>query len=265
MKKISTLFFATTLLFSAPNKQQEEPSILYPLNMTKESQVFSSPEQIKSHFEINIDEMAVKKVQNRKERYEAIMDDVFDAEILSQPLVKKLKTMDTLYAHPSFISLIKLPIGMKIVSAKTAMAMEDFTYSENILTFSPKKNAQMGNIIITAFDSEVQKNKVFNFIVKKYSNNEAKYDKEYGLYATNNGEFLSLTIFYTQIQKVDEIKLLQKYVEVNGLKTFKKQFEKNGDTESILLDGVPIFITRDDHNGNISYYDMDFRITIGGK
>lgn len=270
IKQIVVLLLSSMLLHlqAAPDSQQQAQMVskYYPKNMLNDSNKFSSPDQIRDSFEINIESMPTKKILNRKDRYSAIVNDIFDAEILAKPLVKQLKTMDTLYSHPNFISVIKFPPSVIINQASTTIPMSHFSFSENLLQFSINRNAPMGNIVITAFDKEIGKNKVFNFIVKKYSNtSSAKYDNEYGLYATNDGEFLSLSVFYTQIQKVDEIKILQKYVELNGLQALKKQFTKHGDFETLLLDGVPVFITRDDKNGNISYYDINFRISIGGN
>lgn len=256
------LSLSCTLGFAATKTSVDGNFI--PKNMLQDSANFTTPEQIKNKFEINIDQMTVKKVLNRKDRYSSILDDLFDAEVLSKEIIKPLKTMDTIYSHPSFISLVKFPPGIKINSAKTTTKMTEFSFSENILMFSLDKQSSVGNIVITAFDREIKKNKVFNFIVKKYSNNNTKFDNEYGYYATSSGEFLSLSTFYTQMQTINPVKLLQKYVQLNGLQYFKEQFKNDGSKEILLINGVPISIVRDEKNGLIEYYDMNFQINIGG-
>ena len=132
------------------------------------------------------------------------------------------------------------------------------------MTFSMEKDAKMGNIVLTAYDRISKVNKIFNFIVKKYANNNIRLDNEYGLYATNKGDFLSLTTFYKEV-KVDRIKLLDKYIALNGVDYFKKKFNKNGNYETLLVDGVPVYIIRDEQNGRISFFGMNFRVQIGSK
>jgi len=239
-------------------------NLLIPSEMIGTSQ-FTDPAKLRGRFEINIDALNVKKIANRRDRYTSIMEGSYDAEILMRPLVKPLMSIDTIYAHPSFISTIIFPANYEIIDAKTNIQTLDFTRNQNIITLSPAPASTMGNIVITAFDHTTKRNSLFSILVKKYARKSLQFDNEFGLYATNEGEFLSLMNVYHDIQKIDELKLLERYVRLNGEAVFEEVFGRDGNVESLIVDGVPVFIERNEQMGNIRFFNKRFRISVGGR
>lgn len=216
-------------------------------------------------FKINIDDVSTKRIDNRYKRYKAIMNDTYDMKILLKPLVVPLMNVYTIYGHHNFISTLIFPDSFKIISATTTIPMKQFTYSKNVLMLSPKKDTDIGNIVITAYDYETKVNKIFNFMFKPYSLTSLKFDTEYGMYATDVGDFFSFTTKFVQMPNINPVKVLQKYIETFGINKFNKVFSKNGYYDSVLIDNIPVYIIRDEEDGNIVYFNKKFRISIGVK
>jgi len=216
-------------------------------------------------YELNINSLTAKKVFNRIHRYKAIMNNTYDLKLLLKPLVKPLSNIDTIYLHPNFITTIIFPKSFIIQSADAGIPLTKFSFSQNLLKIMPKRGDDIGNMVVTCYDLATHTNKVFNFILKPYVLRNLKIDNDYGMYATDEGSFFSFTIKYVEKVKVNPIKILEKYVDVFGLKHFNKVFSKNGSYDALLIDNVPVYIIRDDIQGNIYYFNKKFRISIGVK
>jgi len=214
---------------------------------------------------INNNSLYTKRLINRYRRFKAIINDSYDMKILLKPLVLPLFNIETIYLHPNFVSTITFPASFKILSAQTTMHMKVFQYQNNLLLLSPIRGNDIANLVITAYDNQTKQNKVFNFLLKPYSLTLLKYDTKYGMYATDFGDYLSFNIKFVEKVNINPINILEKYVEVFGLKHFRKVFSKNGYYDSILINHIPIYITRDDVQGNIIYDNKKFRISIGVK
>jgi hypothetical protein len=259
MKRIILLLLIISELFAGNFNKKDFPNTLLKTYNYKSGNYYVDT------YKMNIDNTTAKRVLNRMNRYRAIMNDSYEMKILLKPLVNPLTNISVVYLHPNFISTIIFPASFKITSAQNSLKMNLFTYSQNLIELKPLKGNDIGNMVVTAYDKKTKQNKIFNFILKNYSFKDLTYDKEYGMYAIENGSFFSLTNKFVEKININPIKILQKYVEVNGLKKFNQVFAKNNSYDSILIDNVPIYITRDDIQGSIEYFNKKFRITIGVK
>jgi hypothetical protein len=259
MRKLLLLTFLSSIIFANNFNNKDFP------NTVLKDYKYTNQNYYVDKYKINIDNVTAKKILNRIRRYKAIMNDTYEMKILLKPLVKPLSNVDVVYLHPNFISTLIFPSSFKITSAQTSIKMNLFTYSQNLMEIKPLKGNDIGNMVVTAYDMKNKQNKIFNFILKPYSLKNLNYDTEYGMYATEDGAFFSLTTKFVEKVDVNPVEVLEKYVDVNGLDTLNKVFNKNGAYDSILIDNVPIYITRDDIQGNIEYFNKKFRISIGVK
>jgi hypothetical protein len=228
---------------------------------------FSNQKYYVDRYQLNINNLSTKKVYEKYRRYKSIMNNTYDIQLLLKPLIKPLMNIETIYGHPNFISTIVFPKGYKIISAQTTYPFKVFSFSNNLLTLSPKKDSDItiGNIVITAYDSNTGQNKIFNFIFKPYSLTSLKYDTKYGTYATPYGEFFSFYIKFVDNININPVKVIEKYISVFGKRHFNYVFRKNGYYDAILINNIPVYITRDDVQGDIEYEGKKFRISFGVK
>jgi len=216
-------------------------------------------------YELNINSLTAKRVFNRMHRYKSIMNNTYDLKLLLKPLIEPLANVNVVYLHPNFITTLIFPKSFIIQSADAGIPLAKFSFSQNLLQIMPKRGDDIGNMVITCYDLATHTNKVFNFVLKPYVLRNLKIDNDYGMYATDEGSFFSFTIKYVEKIKVNPVKVLEKYVEIFGLKHFNKVFNKNGNYDALLINNVPVYIIRDDKQGNIYYFNKKFRISIGTK
>ncbi|KAB7891309.1 hypothetical protein [Poseidonibacter ostreae] len=199
-------------------------------------------------FKLDIRSEDVTRIRKKLEKHSEIMEGTLDISILQKPLTKILKTVDTLYLHPSFISTIMLPKQLKIINALPSFETTIFDYNNNILRLQPTRNAKTGNISMSLSDG--QKNYTMNIFVKKYFANDK---------CVNNGQnyvcsddFLSTIVKYIPPRSLDtnsKLKIVEEYLRVTN-KT-KISIPRNLDYVMLRKGKETFYIIRDDEFGSI--------------
>lgn len=215
------------------------------------------------NFKININPDSVYQGFNALKKYRSLMNQTFNPKILLKPLIKPLSNLDVLYIHPRFITNIILPETLKIISVYSSEKMNFLQFSNNLLMIKPLSNDGVGNLILTAYDMKQKKNKVFNFIIKPFFPKNVKFDETYGYYVAPDGAFLSLTVKYVDNINLTPIQVLNKLIFLYGKEKFNKIFSKNENLYAITINHIPVYIQRDDKQGNIYAFGKKFIVKIG--
>ena len=254
MKKIIIPLIGT-LLFAYNNSD-------FPYSELKTKRFQNSKDYI-DEFKININPNAVYQGFNQLKRYRSLMNQTFNPKILFKPLIKPLSNIDIVYMHPRFITTLLFPNSIKIISAFSSEQMNFLKFSKNLLMIKPLANDGVGNLIITAYDSKTHQNKIFNFIIKPFFPENLKIDTIYGYYTAPSGAFLSLNVKYVENINLTPIEVINKIVNLWGEKKFNKIFAKNGSIFALTINHIPVYIKRDDLQGNIYAFKKKFIVKIG--
>lgn len=255
MKKIILLIIMFITAFGYNNTN-------FPASELK-NENFQNKSAYVDQFKINLNAKSVYQGFNAFKRYRSLMNLTFNPHILFKPLIKPLSSIDIIYIHPRFISTILFPETIKIISAYTSEKMNFLQYSDNLLMIKPTADDGIGNLIITAYDKKNRKNKLFNFIIKPFFPKNIMLDTAYGYYTAPNGAFLSLTVKYVENINLTPIKALNKIINLLGSKKFNRIFSKNGSIFAVIINHIPVYIKRDDKQGNIYAFKKKFIVKIG--
>lgn len=208
-------------------------------------------------YKLSIDKDKVNNIQRNIYRQKEIMNETLDISILQKPLKKPLKTVDTIFLHPSFITTIIMPTNLTLSDCTPSFDTTVFRYEKNIFYIQPTREASVGNITIALTDGV--KNYTITLFVKKYF-------KE--LDCVNEGEnykcaddYLSTIIQYAYPKRLDTITKLQiveKYLRLHNKE--KLTISKNLDFVTLKDMGETFYIIRDDEFGKI--FKDGIRLTI---
>ena len=224
---------------------------------------FPSNNDYVTYFKINIKPDDVYQGRNAVKKYRSLMNQTFNPKILFKPLIKPLRNIDTLYIHPRFIATVVFPESVKIISVFASEKMNFLQFSNNLLMIKPKGDDGVGNLVVTAYDFKSKKNKIFNFILKPFFPENTRLNLTYGYYTAPSGAFLSLMVKYVENPGFNKIEILNKIISLLTPKKFNQIFAKNGSFYAVLVNHIPVYIQRDDKQGNIYAYKKKFIIKIG--
>lgn len=226
----------------------------YPYDKSK----LDTPKDVqKKRFMLKPNPKIVKKLRKDLERRKNILDGTLDIAILQKPIIKPLKTIDTLYLHSNFITTIIFPKSLTITKAGASFETREFSHSQNTLLLQPTNNARNGNIVISLSDGK--KNYMMTIFVKQYfpeDNCEVKGEN----YKCSN-DYLATIIKYKKERKLTmdfKLQLLQDYLNLHGIK--KLSIPKNLDYLVLKKNEKTYYIVRDDEFGNI--YKSGLSLTI---
>lgn len=216
-------------------------------------------ETLKNKFEIESDESIFQKTINSRDKYNKLLNETIHLDYLLTPEIRPLKSIDTLHIHPNHITTIVLPIDIELRTAKASFPTDVFELNENTVLIKPNRDFNTGNIVITATNKN--KNYVFNFILRKIEISFVSFDSDYNKYLIEDN-YLSLIYQYERKKIEDKFDILQKYIQVNDIKSYDldKVFQKEGDFDMLISNDITYYIIKDSRFGDINYADINFRI-----
>jgi hypothetical protein len=155
-----------------------------------------SPDFIKKNrFELGIDKNKVDLIRRQEKRYREILDGTYDISILQNPVFKVLKTVDTMYLHPNYTTLIILPKKYLITYGHASFKTKLFKISNNIVSVQPNRKFQDGNMVF--YISDKRENFVISINVREYFVN-LNCTKLYGNYKCSNEYFSTIYKYYNE-------------------------------------------------------------------
>lgn len=233
-------------LFGEQKPQQVTPfNGQYPFDNT---QLSVPPIVQKNRFELNIDKEVVENQMRSIEKTEQILDGTLDLSVLQKPLIKTMKTIDTIYLHPSFITTLVFPPEVTITQALSSFNTAVISHSQNTLILQPSIDARNGNIILSISDGN--KNSVIQIFVKQYFR-DASCKKSDNQYRCSN-DFLATTIKYIREENLSvdkKLSVIDEYFKLNNIRHLR--LEKNLDYVQIEINKMTYYIIRDDEFGEI--------------
>lgn len=216
-----------------------------------------------------------KETQVRRMERELILQEIFDTDILMQPITRIIRAIDTIGVTPEYITTILFPHNMTILEAQASFETALLERKHNLLRFRPSRNVfASGNIVITLTDGN--KNYEMTIIVNRYFQKdchvdkneyickkmrkrwpEAKDTKSYA-YAFNN---LSIYYRYINAKILDPLDTIAEYEK---LKKKPLSIPQDGGYDVFVYRGVSYKIIRDDTHGDIYYRAHQYRVVVGG-
>ena len=215
-----------------------------------------------------------KEIQIKRRQRNLVLAEMFDPDILMQPVVRVIRAIDSIGVTPGYITTILFPNEMEIKDAKTSFDAPLLEFKNNLLRFRPNaKTFYAGNMVITLSDG--QKNYEMSIQVSRYYQKDctvkndqyvcwkmkkewtkSKSSKAYP-YAYNN-----LSVYYTYknakiLEPLDIISIYEK------LKGHPLSLKKDGDFDVVMYDGISYRIIRDDTFGEIYYRAHKYRVKVG--
>lgn len=249
MKKIIFFLLVTTaVLFSQEETEQTRVNFdgTYPFDKSK----LSVPPLVnKNRFELSIDSKMIDKTQRDIEKKENMLDGTLNLSVLQKPLTRVLKTIDTLYLHPSYLTTIIMPKNTRINTALASFTTKEFSYNENVLILQPSLDARNGNVILSLSDGK--NNYMITLFIKQYF---PELDcKESGSNYKCMNDYLTTTIRYVAQERLTTIKkfeIIEEYLKIS--KKEKIEIVENLSFVTLEKNGVTYYIIRDDEFGDIS-------------
>lgn len=268
MKKINILFMAlilfNTFIYANQNysnnrkynnRDDNQADELAKYGFSQEQEYPFDKEQTGTHpyaqerrFKLDLDADTIRKTNKSLNEHNNLMEGTLDISIIQKPLTKVLKTVDTLYLHPSFITTIILPKNLKVKNCLPSFSTTHFIFEENTIRIQPSKTAKDGNISIGLTDGK--KNYTMDLFIKKYFKDDN---------CINNGnnyicsqDYLSTIIKYVPaktLSKEAKMQIVEDYLILT--KKTKIDIKKNLDYLTLKKGNEIFYIIRDDEFGDI--------------
>lgn len=191
---------------------------------------------------LDIDETQANEIEKKTDRAESILDGTISINILQEPLLKPLKTIDTIYLHPSFLTTLIFPKHYKISDATTSFKFNVFEFDNNVIRVQPNPRVS-GNIAISLSDNKA--NYSLTIFVKKYIANIDCKETETGC----KNDYLAVVIRYKENNTIDPFKIIEDYLLLN--QKHKLVISQNLEHVSFSKGGETYYIIRDDEFGTI--------------
>jgi len=215
-----------------------------------------------------------KESQIKRTQRKMVLSEIFDPDVLMQPVTRVIRAIDSIGVTPEYITTILFPNEMEIKDAKTSFDAPLLEFNKNLLRFRPNQETfHAGNMVITLSDG--QKNYEMSIQISRYYQKDctvkndqyicwkmrkdwtkSKSSKAYP-YAYNN-----LSIYYTYknakiLEPMDIISIYEK------LKGHPLDLKKDGDFDVVMYDNISYRIIRDDTFGEIYYRAHKYRVKVG--
>lgn len=215
-----------------------------------------------------------KESQIKRMQRNMVLSEIFDPDVLMQPVTRVIRAIDSIGVTPEYITTILFPHEMEIKDAKTSFDAPLLEFNKNLLRFRPnQKNFHAGNMVITLSDG--QKNYEMSIQVSRYYQKDctvkseqyicwkmkkdwtkSKSSKAYP-YAYNN---LSVYYTYKNAKILDPMDIISIYEKLKG---HPLNLKKDGDFDVLTYDGISYRIIRDDTFGEIYYRAHKYRVKVG--
>jgi len=254
---MSVIVASANALTAKERKKQERmagiESEKYPFDPTLKN---IPPFVKEDRFKMSLKEKEFEEVKDKLDNFKMIMNSTIGMEILQKPVFKNIKTIDTLYFHPSYQTTIILPEGSKISYAKPSFKItQKITFSENVLNVQPDKSFLNGNIII--YYSRNKKNYHLNIIAKNYTTAKCSVDAKREIFLCADSSF-GIVYQYQDNMLADDTDVFFAYVDLVGGNLDK--IKKRG-FSSVQYGGKIYYIILDNKFGTLFYHGDKYRIS----
>lgn len=216
-----------------------------------------------------------KSTQVKRTERKLILAEIFDPDILMQPIQRAIRAIDSIGVTPEYITTILFPDNMEIMDSKTSFNAPLFEFNRNLLRFRPDPESfHAGNMVISLSDGN--KNYEMSIHVSRYYQTDctvkenqyvcwkmrrdwtkSKSSKAYP-YAYNN---LSLYYVYKNIKPLDPMDIISIYEKLKG---HPLSLKEDGSFDIVTYSGISYRIIRDDTFGEIYYRAHKYRVKIDG-
>jgi hypothetical protein len=215
-----------------------------------------------------------KESQIKRTKRKMILSEIFDPDVLMQPVTRVIRAIDSIGVTPEYITTILFPHEMEIKDAKTSFDAPLLEFNKNLLRFRPNQESfHAGNMVISLSDG--QRNYEMSIQISRYYQKDctvkndqyicwkmkrdwtkSKSSKAYP-YAYNN---LSIYYTYKNAKILDSMDIISLYEKLKG---HPLNLKTNGDFDVITYDGISYRIIRDDTFGEIYYRAHKYRVKVG--
>ena len=201
-------------------------------------------------FELEADPRLYQETLKRKNRFESALDGTLDISILQAPVYKLLKTIDTIYLHPSFTTTVLLPEKYAIVTAVASFNCIVFQYANNsnMLIVRPNYGFRNGNIVMT-YTNGVHNGHISINVRQYLKNSNCKVAKS-GNYKCADEYFSTNYQYYEQqpLKTEDKIRIVKALKQSDPDIDFRKE-------HLITYRGCVYYVQASDH-GSFFYKNM---------
>lgn len=251
-----TLMIACSIQLNAKQKAEVKESVsrMYPHNPATNS----VPSFVKEdRFKLNIEPESYDLINDKLIKFEQVMNTTYGIDLLQKPVLKPIKTVDSLFLHPEYFTSIILPPGSEISDVKASFATSgDISYENNTISLRPSKKFITGNLII--FYSNGSRNFHMNIIAKNYTLAECNFDQKNSQFMCMDSSFGIVYSYYNE-SEVDELEVLLAYCKL--VDNDMSSIEKFGFADVRYM-GVTYRIQHDNKYGKYFFHDNKYRIAI---
>ncbi len=193
-------------------------------------------------FYLDMHPSEIKSVIRKDDKTKEILDRFDTAKMNHKPVVLPISSMVETSVHPYFSTTFILPAGAVISYAEASETPEILKHDQNILTYRPKKDFTVCNIpIVYSLNGQ---NRLINLLVRRFDEKELK------------GDQINLVYAFRDVQKLDDLKVIEIYAKEYGYLP-KKKFNY------IYIDDVLYRIVKDDKYGNVMIAGNKYRVSNG--
>jgi len=210
----------------------------------------------RNHFELNIDKEILKDVEEKRADYKGLMDGTYDMDMMAQPIMRPMVSMDSIYVTTKYITTIMFPGDYAVIQAIPSFSSVHFNYSENVITIKPSASFTEGNIFVSMTDGK--QNRILTINMRKFTRSLASRNKNKGLYGKNTA-FVSTMYTYIDKPNVDNITILEAYTTLFGENCGSK-FTRDGAFDVFTYEDIPYYVIRDDKFGTLEFDGVNYRI-----
>lgn len=191
-----------------------------------------------NEFFLNLKEEEIEDIRNKNDNIQQAFDGFSQKEINYKPVIRPIVSMDSISLHPYFTFSLLLPAGSVISHVDSSQAMAVLKFENNAVMIRPNSDFKVANFTILYKLGE--KNHILNILATLYKKNE-ELDK------------LNLVYSYENVQKIDDLKVIEAYIrENNGMPKQKYSY--------IQIDDISYRIVEDNEYGNIFINNKKYRV-----
>lgn len=191
-----------------------------------------------NEFYLNLKEEEIEDIRNKNDNIQQAFDGFSQKEINYKPVIRPIVSMDSISLHPYFTFSLLLPAGSVISHVDSSQAMAVLKFENNAVMIRPNSDFKVANFTILYKLGE--KNHILNILATLYKKNE-ELDK------------LNLVYSYENVQKIDDLKVIEAYIrENNGMPKQKYSY--------IQIDDISYRIVEDNEYGNIFINNKKYRV-----
>lgn len=210
-----------------------------------------------------------KEAQVREEDRKLILGEVFDVQILMNPVKRVIRAVDSIGVSPTYITTIYFPQNMKIVNIQASFSTQILEYHQNMMRFRPKTDFYTGNMIITMTDGS--KNYAMTIFVNKYFQKDCLVDKNSyvcrritGMFKDSKGtkrykysyDNLASVYMYKNPVKVDPLVAISLYERLKG----RLHIVREKDYVEFIYKDISYKIIKDSKFGTVYYRGAKYRV-----